>query len=51
MTDEFRGDSAHLRRTINVLLELDAKGALAPYLARRLPESTVVRLKRPEVSV
>lgn len=51
MTNEFRGDNAHLRRSINVLLEHDAKGALAPHLTRRLLEPAVVRLKKAEVSV
>jgi hypothetical protein len=48
MTDNFNGDTPHLIRCIEALLNLDAKGALAPHgiggHARTLLEAAAVRL-------
>lgn len=48
MTDNFNGDTAHLIRSIEALLELDAKGVLRPHgiggHARTLLEAAAVRL-------
>lgn len=54
MNDTFHGDTAHLIRCIKALLDLDAKGALAPHgigrHARQPIESAAVRLDETEVS-
>jgi hypothetical protein len=48
MIDNFNGDTAHLIRCIEALLNLDAKGALVPHgiggHARTLLEAAAVRL-------
>ncbi|MDP9992030.1 hypothetical protein J2W28_001058 [Variovorax boronicumulans] len=52
MNDTFRGDNAHMVRSIEALLNLDAAGAMAPHgiggHARELLESAAVRLLAPE---
>jgi len=51
LTDNFDGDNAHLIRSIEALIALNDKGALAPHgiggHARALLSSAAVRLTRP----